>query len=150
MEVADGADLHSAIELWLETKETDRLAARVGRAKHSELEGLSHFMTEPAAKRLARPHPEVAARIFRALGMRILKAGRSKHYHAAIAHFAAAKACQERAGVGRQWRALVAAVRRGHRRKAGFMSAFERLVTGQGPRDEPSFLERAKSRWPSP
>jgi hypothetical protein len=43
----------------------------------------------------------------------------------------------------------IAEVRSAHRRKAGFMADFERLVAGQGPSDEPSFLERAKSRWSS-
>jgi hypothetical protein len=42
---------------------------------------------------------------------------------------------------------LVAEVRGAPRRKAGFMADFERLVAGHGPSDEPSVLERAKSRW---
>ena len=36
---------------------------------------------------LAKAHPEVAARVFRALGMRILKAKKSKYYAAALSHF---------------------------------------------------------------
>lgn len=33
----------------------------------------SHFATAPAAKRLARSHPDVAGKLYRALGMRIAK-----------------------------------------------------------------------------
>lgn len=44
------------------------------------LEGLSHYTTEPAAKRLAKLDPAVAAKLFRALGMRILNARKSKYY----------------------------------------------------------------------
>jgi hypothetical protein len=113
MEGAGSADLGSLVELLLETKEIDRLVERLRQAKDAELEGLSHYTTQPVAKRLARSHPDVVAKVFRALGMRI------------------------------------AEVRSAHRRKAGFMADFERLVAGQGPSGEPSFLERAKSRWSS-
>jgi uncharacterized Zn finger protein len=149
MEGAGSADLGSLVGLLLETKEIDRLVERLRQAKDAELEGLSHYTTQPAAKRLARSHPDVAARVFRALGMRILHAKKSKYYGAALGHFEDAKACYERAALARSWDVLVAEVRGAHRRKAGFMADFERLVAGQGPSDEPSFLERAKSRWSS-
>jgi len=147
MEAASGADLGSLIELMLETKEIDRLVGLLRAASDADLEGLSHYTTAPAATRLAKSHPDVAAKVFRALGMRILRAKKSKYYDAAVENFEAAKACYERAGLARPWAALVAEVRDTHRRKVGFMAAFERLVAGQGPSDEPSFLERAKSRW---
>ncbi len=79
MEAADRAELGPVIELWLETKEIERLTARLRAAKDAELERLSHHFTEPAAKRLAKPHPDVAARSYRALGMRILNAKKSKY-----------------------------------------------------------------------
>lgn len=149
MEAAGGADLGSLIELWLETKEIDRLVERLRQAKDAELEGLSHYTTEPAAKRLAKSHPDVAAKVFRALGMRILIAKKSKYYDAALGNFEDAKAGYERAGLARSWDALVAEVRDAHRCKVGFMAEFERLVAGPGPSDKPSFLDRAKSRWSS-
>lgn len=147
MEAAASGDLGSLIELWLETKEIDRLVERLRRAKDSELEDLSHYTTEPAAKRLAKSHPAVAAKVFRALGMRILNAKKSKYYDAALSNFEDAKECYAHAGLDKEWRAVVAEVRKAHHRKVGFMGGFERLVAGQGPSDEPSFLERAKGRW---
>ncbi len=81
--------------------------------------------------------------------MRILHAKKSRYYGAALGHFEDAKACYQRAALARSWDVLVAEVWGEHRRKAGFMADFERLVAGQGPSDEPSFLERAKSRWSS-
>jgi uncharacterized Zn finger protein len=149
MDAAAGADLGSLIELWLETKEIDRLVERLRQAKDSALEALSHYTTESTAKRLAKAHPAVAAKVFRALGMRILNAKKSKYYDAALSNFADAKQCYARAGLDTQWREVVAEVRHLHHRKVGFMGSFERLVAGQGPSDEPSFLERAKSRWAS-
>ena len=146
-DAASGADLHSQIELWLETSEIERLIDRLRRAHDEELEAISHYATEPLAKELAQTHPDVAAKVYCALGMRILKARKSKYYDAALENFENAKAYYERAGLARSWGALVAEVRAAHRRKVGFMAGFERLVAGQGPSNEPSFLERAKSRW---
>jgi hypothetical protein len=147
MDAAERADLGSLIELWLETREHERLVQRLRTATDAEIEGLSHGRTAPAAKRLAKSHPDVAAKVYRALGMRILNAKKSKYYDAALSNFEDAKRCYERSGLQRDWEVLVADVRRAHHRKAGFMAAFERLIAGHAPSDEPSFLERARSRW---
>ena len=98
MDAAAGADLHSLIGLWLQTKEIDRLVERLHAATDAEIEGLSHYATEPVAKKLARSHPAVAARVYRALGMRILNAKKSKYYDAALSNFEDAKRCYEKAG----------------------------------------------------
>jgi tetratricopeptide (TPR) repeat protein len=146
IDAAECGDLGSLIELLMETKETGRLVRCLQGASDSALEGLSHHVTEPAAERLAKKQPEVAAKVFRALGMRILNAKKSKYYDAALSHFEDAKRCFERARMVQQWDAVVAEVRQAHHRKVGFMPSFERLVAGQGPRQEP-FLERARYRW---
>jgi len=147
IDAAERGKLGSLIELLMETKETERLIRCLQVASDSALEGLSHYVTEPAAKRLAKTQPEVAAKVFRALGMRILNAKKSKYYDVALAHFEDAKSCFERARMGQQWDAVVAEVRQAHHRKTGFMPSFERFVAGQGLRQEPSFLERARNRW---
>ena len=66
MDTAERGSLDSVIELWLSAKEIDRLADRLGSASDAELESLSHYITEPAAERLAGTHPGVAAKVFRA------------------------------------------------------------------------------------
>jgi hypothetical protein len=147
MDTAERADLASLIELWLSTREIERLVKRVRAATDAEIEDLSHYRTEPAATRVAKSYPDVAAKIYRALGMRILNAKKSKYYDAALSHFENARRCYERSDLHREWAAVAADVRRMHHRKAGFMADFERLVAGRGPSDEPSFLERARSRW---
>lgn len=138
------------LDLWLETREIERLVARLCTATDAEIEDLSHYRTEPAARRLGKLHPDVAAKVHRALGMRILNAKKSKYYAAALSHFENAKRCCERSGLHREWAALVADVRRAHHRKAGFTADFERLAAGHGPSAAPSFLERARSRWSAP
>ena len=73
MDAAKGDDLHSLIELFLETKEMKRLAELVRGATDEALEQTSHYATEPAAKKLEKAHPGLAARLWRAQGMRIVE-----------------------------------------------------------------------------
>ncbi|MGH7822518.1 MAG: DUF6880 family protein [Candidatus Binatia bacterium] len=147
MDAAAGADLRRLIELWLETKEIDRLIERLRKARDQELEGISHYATEPVAKKLGKRHPDVAAKMYRALGMRILKAKKSNYYDAALSNFEDARRCYQRAGLGARWEAVAREVRAEHYRKTGFMSRFEEVVAGTGPSAKPTFLERAKARW---
>jgi len=147
IETAHTADLPSHIELLLETKELARLADLVRQTKDSALETLSHYTTEPVATKLEKPHPDLAARLWQAQGMRIIRAKKTKYYDAALSNFERAKHCFERAGLIAQWEITASLVRVEHHRKLGFMSGFERLVAGSNPSNEPSFLDRAKARW---
>jgi len=147
---AGGEDLDSLIELLLETKELERLADLVRRSKDAALEDVSHHATEPAAKKLEKGHPGLAARLWCAQGMRIVKAGKSRYYDAALGNFERARRCYEKAGLAGEWREVVGKIRSGHRRKTGFMAGLEEIVAGSGPGEKPSFLERAKARWSRP
>ena len=147
LEVATAADLCSIMELLLKTKELDRLAELVRQIKDDDLEDLSHYATEPAAKKFEKAHPDLAARLWRAQGLRIVNAKKSKYYDAALSNFERAKRCFERAGLEGEWSKTVRQVRADHCRKSSFMPGFERLVEGMPPNDEPSFIDRAKARW---
>jgi len=147
IEGAKGSDLHSLIELLLETKELERLAELVRRSKNDALESVSHYATEPAAKKLEKTHPDVAARLWCAQGMRVVNAKKSKYYDAALSNFERARCCFEKAGLVADWQRIVEKVRSEHHRKTGFMFGFEEVVAGSGPTGKPSFLERAKTRW---
>lgn len=147
LDAAEHGSLGSLIDLLVETKQTERLIRCLQEASDSALEDLSHYVTEPAADLLGEAHPEVAARVFQAIGMRILNAKKSKYYHEALENFEDAKDCYARAGMNHQWDALVAQVRRAHYRKVGFMPGFERVVTGRSPSLKLSYLDRARTRW---
>lgn len=140
------ADLNSVIGLLLATKETERLVERLRAASHEELESLSHYTTEPAAKKLLRSHPDIAAKIYRALGMRILNAKKSKYYDAALSNFEQAKRCYRKAGLDAVWSDLVDQICRNHGRKSSFVPGFERLVQGKKPDATPSFRDRTQRR----
>jgi hypothetical protein len=149
MDAAEQGELDSIVELWLDAKEIGRLAKRLERTSDTALESLSHYVTERAAERLAGTHPDVAAKVFRALCIRIVAAGKSKYYFEALSHLEKARNCYLRAGLDGQWKALAAEIRRDHSRKSGFIPGFERIVRGTGPSQEPSFLDRARERWAS-
>ena len=144
---AKGSSLSAFIEICVKTKEWEKLARRIASAKHEGLEGISHYVTEPVAKGLAGRHPAAAAKIHRALGLRILKAGKSKYYEHALEHFRVAKRLYEKAGQARLWSSLVMGVRRDHARKSSFIGGFERVVAGRGPEREQSFQKRARRTW---
>jgi len=98
MDAAKGDDLQSLIELFIDTKEMIRLADLVRGATDETLETVSHYATEPAAEKLEKAHPDLAARLWRAQGMRIVNAAKSKYYDAALSNFGRARRCYERAG----------------------------------------------------
>ena len=149
MDAAEHGDLAPVIELWLEAKEIKRLAERLDRTSYTELKSMSHYATEPAAERLVKMHPAVAAKVFGALCMRTVDAGKSKYYFEALSHLEKAKHCYQSAGLDAQWQLLTAEIRRDHHRKSGFMPGFERILRGTGASREPSFLDQARRRWVS-
>ena len=147
LDAAKRADLHSLLELFIETKETGRLAELVRGSTDKALEDVSHYATEPAAKRLEKKHSDLAARLWRAQWMRIVDAKKSKYYDAALSNFERARDCYERAGLSAEWEKTVRQVCSAHYRKSGFISGFQALAAGAKRSEQPSFLERAKSRW---
>jgi tetratricopeptide (TPR) repeat protein len=95
----------------VEKKEFDRLAARLRRASDGELESLSHRKSDPAAKKVERSYPGLAARLYRASAMRTVNVGKSKYYNAALGNLEHAKKCYLGAGLDEEWNALVTEVR---------------------------------------
>ena len=149
MTASGNGDLSEQIPLWLEHKEIDRLVARLATAADIEIERLSHHATEPAARALERSHPAVAAKVYRALAMRVVNAGKSKYYDAALNNFEHARKCYLKAGLAEEWEAIAQDVRNRHHRKAEFLTRFDKVAAGAAKPVEPTLLERAKRRWPS-
>jgi hypothetical protein len=147
LNAASGADLDSLLELFTEKKEMQRLADLVRGSSDESLESVTHYATGPAAKRLEKSHPGLAARLWRAQGMRIVDAKKSKYYDAALSNFERARDCYQRAGLSTDWEQTVRRVCSLHYRKTGFISGFQALAAGAKHSERPSFLEHAKMRW---
>jgi uncharacterized Zn finger protein len=96
---------------------------------------------------LEKTHPELAARLWRAQGMRIVDAKKSKYYDAALSNFERARDCYQKAGRAVEWEKTVRQVCTQHYRKTGFIGGFQALAAGAKRAERPSFLERAKARW---
>lgn len=146
LEVIRSESLESAIPLLVKLNEKDVLANRLREVSVKRLESLSHFKTEPAAKTLAEAHPAEAGKLYQAMGLRIVDAGKSRYYSAVLSNFEQARHCYEKAGLETVWLELVEDVRKRHSRKYSFMPGFERVAEGKGPVTKPSFMERAKMR----
>ncbi|HXV62725.1 MAG TPA: hypothetical protein VEK15_18645 [Vicinamibacteria bacterium] len=138
-------DLTSSVELYLETRETERLIDHVTGVTEDALREVRPKVLRKAADRLQRDHAGVAARLYAALAMRIVGERNSKYYPQALSHLERAKLCYERAGLSRGWVALVEEVRSRHYRKSSFMPDFERIVKKVPSRDT-AFRPRAKRR----
>ena len=86
------------------------------------------------------------ARLWRAQGMRIVNAKKSKYYDAALSNFERARDCYQRAGLATEWEKTVRRACALHYRKTGFIGGFQALAAGAKRSKRPSFLERAKTR----
>ncbi|MBP7936801.1 MAG: hypothetical protein KA354_19335 [Phycisphaerae bacterium] len=147
MQVTRRAPLSTFVEICTHTKEWRLLAERVNAAEDDELEGISHFVNEPAAEGLTKGFPLTAAKVHRALGMRIVRSAKSKYYGYALEHLRIARQLYETHGQTELWQSLVEQLRRDHRRKFGFMSGFEQIAAaGSAPRSL-TFAEKARQRW---
>ena len=146
MEVVDEAELDDAIELLIELKEIGLLAQRVEKATHDQLMGISHYQMLPAAEELTKRYPLLAAKVYRALGMRILQSKKSKYYSVSNQHFEQAKRLYEEAGQPEEWQQIVAIVLMDHRRKSSFIEGFKRIAAGKPQHQSPTFNERINKR----
>jgi len=117
------------------------LSKRINSAKHENIEKIGHYVTEGGAKGLVRNHKLAAAKIYRALGMRIIKSGKSKYYQQK------AKELYEKIDQSRKWSSIVAIVRKDHYRKYGFINDFETIVTNGKLESAESFKSKVQKRW---
>jgi len=146
LDAAERGDLGGFIDICVKTKEWSRLTSRIHATPHPELEELSHYHLEPAAEGLAKRDIPASAKLYWALGLRILASGKSKYYDAALSHFRHARELYRKADLDAQWDEVVAIIRRDHSRKSSFMPEFERLLAGEAT-SLPSFAERTRTRW---
>lgn len=146
METAAQADIDGFMGICVATREWTLLASRVLAVSDGELEDLSHYTLEPAAVALAKRNIPAAAKLYLALGFRILITKKSKYYDAALSHFRDARNLCRKANLDSEWQAVVDRIYTEHSRKSAFMPGFERLLAGE-TESNPSFEERARARW---
>lgn len=147
IEVAKKTPLDSTIELFIQTEELDILTDRILAVKREELENISHYTMEKAAEALLNKNSIAAARIYCAMGIRILNSGKSKYYNIALEHFLKVKRIYAKNNSEEEWLSIVRHVRENHARKYSFIPDFEKLVSGKYPPPGESFIKRARKRW---
>ena len=147
LEKAKNTSLSGFIDICVKFKEWDKLAEHISSIDTEQLEDLSHYTTEKAGKGLTKTHVQAAAKIYSALGMRILNKGQSKYYRYALEHFRKAQKLYEKAGRDQPWINIVERVRRNHSRKYSFIPNFEKIVAGYPLKKPESFEKRALKLW---
>lgn len=79
LDAAAGGHLDSVLDLFLATKEVDRLATLVHGTPDAALSKLSSCAADPSAHALEKKHPDLSARLWLAQGLRIVEAKESRH-----------------------------------------------------------------------
>ena len=147
LEKAKDTSLSGFIDICAKTREWETLAKHVSSIDAELLENLSHYTTERAAKRLPKKYGLAAAKMYSALGFRILNKGKSKYYQYALKHFRNTCKLYEKAGQDQLWQDLVERVRRDHSRKYSFIGYFEEIVDKRPLKKPDSFEKKALKRW---
>jgi hypothetical protein len=88
----------------------------------------------------------LAARLWRAQALRIVNAGKSKYFEAAIDNLERARDCFRRAGRDAEWEQTSRDIGGAHSRKHAFMREFA-LVVKDKPVMRSSFLKVAMVKW---
>lgn len=102
---------------------------------------------EEAAEVLLNRNLIAAAKVYRAMGMRIINSGKSKYYDNALGYFLKVKAIYTKNNSEEEWLSIVRHIRENHSRKYSFIPDFEKLVSGKYPPFRESFIQRARKRW---
>jgi uncharacterized Zn finger protein len=147
LEKAKNTSLSGFIDICVKAKEWGKLADYILSIDSEQLEDLSHYTTDKAAKGLTKARGQAAAKVYSASGMRILNKGKSHYYRYALEHFRKAQKLYEKAGRDQLWLDLVERVRRNHSRKYSFIPDFEKIVAGHPLNKPESFKTRALKRW---
>lgn len=112
-----------------------------------EIQGASHFATEPAARVLEDDHPELAARLWRHRASGSSTRGRVSITTPPWVTSHEPKAAMSVQAGPSSGSAPVRFIGTRHFRKTGFISEFRAVVSGTYSAAPPSFLDRAKDNW---
>jgi uncharacterized Zn finger protein len=118
----------------------------VNREKNKKIRSV-YIVIRTRSKGLSKKHGLAAAKIYGALGLRILKKGKSNYYQYALEHFRHASKIYEKVGRLQLWTDLVESVRRDHSRKYSFIGDFVEIVDRRPLKKPDSFETRALKRW---
>lgn len=138
------ASISNKIEFYIKFNELNLLAAFVTNSKDEELEDIGHYLGEQIGESLRNEFPLLAARVYRAQGMRIVNNKKSKYYEESVDYLYVAKQLYQANGRGEEWDKTVNTIMVEHKHKSGFMALFERIMQDKPPKKIPTFKERVQ------
>ena len=136
---------NETICLLFELKEFEKISSLIIKSQEKTLEKLFYYDAVKVAEKLEGIYKTAAAKLYLALTMNIVKAGRSKAYKYALKYCEKLKTLYEEAGQKRKWSQLVQYIQQNHGRKYGFMDGFEKIIEGKN-NEETSLRKRANQR----
>lgn len=142
--IDENASLDNKIEFYLQFNEIELLTKFVANASDEQLGQIGHNRGEKMAVLLKDQYPLLAARVYRAQGMRIVENKKSKYYDKAAEYLYLAKQLYCQNGQAKEWDKIVNTILVEHKRKSGFMAEFNNVLNDQPPRRVPSFQERVQ------
>lgn len=145
---AQNASMSDLIELCRLTNELDILTEHILSTDQEKLNDISHYILEPAAQAVTDKSALAAAKLYTAMGLRIVNRGKSKYYRYAFQHFEKAMELYKISGQEPIWQSIIQDIRETHSRKYSFIGNFETIVAGRWTATKPdSFRSRLKKRW---
>jgi len=147
LEVTCRTKLHDGtIYLLYELKEFERLSDLIIKSNEKNLEQLFYYDAVKVAEKLEEKYKIAAAKLYLALTMNIVKAGRSKAYKYALKYCEKLKILYEEAKQKKNWNKLVDYFQQNHSRKYGFMNGFEKIAEGTNDEEENILQKRVNQR----
>lgn len=125
-----------------EHEEHSLLRDLIEKSPDDVLEKLFYTSLKQTASIIERHAPLAAAKLYKAEALEILGRAKAKAYHYALENLAKVKILYEANDQAREWEILAAMLRAKHKRKSSFIGEFNMIISGDGLRKEPTFMER--------
>ncbi len=147
IKAAYGSKLDNGIiRLLSELKEYAKLAQLIIKADENTLESLFYHDAVIVAEKLEKKYKKAAAKLYLALTMDIVKAGRSKAYNYALKYCQKLKILYGETRQQKSWDELVDYFQRNHGRKYSLMNGFKKIDEGVNEQGVNSLQKRVNQR----
>lgn len=147
IKVACGSTLDDGIiRLLSDLKEFEKLAQLIVKSDETILENLFYYDAVNVAEKLEEKHKKAAAKLYLALTMNIVKAGRSKAYKYALKYCEKLKILYGETKQQRHWDELVDYLQGQHGRKYSLMDGLEKVIECTPDQERNTLQKRVNRR----
>ena len=147
IKAACGSTLDDGIlRLLSDLNEFEKLAQLIVKSDETTMENLFYYDALNVAEKLEEKHKKAAAKLYLALTMNIVKAGRSKAYKYALKYCEKLKILYEETKQQRHWEKLLDYLQGQHSRKYSLMDGLEKVIEGTPVQERNTLQKRVNQR----